>query len=301
MNPVPDVLETELYRVAYALQSKSLPLIIGGGYGLLLWQRFVQDSEHHTLRLVPEARSTEDLDIFFSVEVMSEVENAKTIRQVLDELGYSVIEGRENYQFDRQVSHRGQNRSVKIDLLAPVPGNEEEAGNLRIKDRRLRPKGFKGLHAHPAPEALTLNESLLEVKLAPRQAPMEISNSPTVSVFVPHLFTFLMLKLFAYRDRIDDPSVDYGQHHAYDIYRSIAMMTQEDWNKAHQIRDHYRGEAAVEEARQIAAEHFKSLEGSGALALRNYARTRSVLIDPEDVEAFTKDLHELFGGAHTAS
>lgn len=301
MNPIPDVLETELYRIAHALQKQNLPLIIAGGYGLLLWQRRVQERDLTTLRQVPAARSTEDLDLFFSVEVMSEAQNTKTIRSVLDELGYEVVEGRKNYQFARPVSHRGQERSVKIDLLAPAPRSEEEAKNLKIGERRLRPKGFSGLHAHPTPEAVTLEEHLLRVEVDASQAPADIPNPPVVPVFVPHLFTFSMMKLFAYRDRRDDPAVDHGQHHAYDLYRSVAMMTEEDWETAHRIRDTYGGESAVQEARQIVVELFGDAEASGTLALQEHSQRSSSALTREEIEDFTDDLRELFDASDTSS
>lgn len=300
MDSIPDVLQTELYRVARAMKEHGLPLIIGGGYGLLLWQRRVREKDLSTLRPVPPARSTDDLDIFLSVEVMSDPENTETIRSVLDDLGYEVVEGRENYQFKRPVQHRGQERSVKIDLLAPVPRTAEEVENIRVKERRLRPKGFSGLHAHPTPEALTIEENPLRVELAP-QTPEAGEQTRTeqreeVPVFVPHLFSFAMLKLFAYRDRRKDPNVDYGRHHAYDLYRSVAMMTEEEWEAARQIRAAYGEEDPVEEARRIAEKHFGSADEQGCLRVLEYLREARSETGREAIEAFSRDLRALFEG-----
>lgn len=299
MNPIPEVLQTELYRVARAMEEHALPLIIGGGYGLLLWQRRVQEKDLSTLRPVPQARSTDDLDIFLTVEVMSDPENTKTIRSILDDLAYDIVKGRENYQFKRPVQHRGQERSVKIDLLAPVPRTAEEAENIRVKERRLRPKGFSGLHAHPTPEALTIEENLLQVDLEPETAETEEQTDrkqrEEVSVFVPHLFSFAMLKLFAYRDRREDPNVDYGRHHAYDLYRSVAMMTEEDWVAARQIQEAYDEEDLMEEARHIAEGHFGSADERGCLRILEYLREGPSETGREEIEAFSRDLRELFG------
>lgn len=299
MNPIPEVLQTELYRVARAMEEHALSLIIGGGYGLLLWQRRVQQKDLSTLRPVPPARSTDDLDIFFTAEVMSDPDNTETIRAVLDDLGYEVVEGRENYQFKRPVQHRGQARSVKIDLLAPVPRDAEEAENIRVKERRLRPKGFSGLHAHPTPEALTIEENLLRVELGPTASETEeqtdMRQQDEVPVFVPHLFSFAMLKLFAYRDRREDPNVDYGRHHAYDLYRSVAMMTEEEWEAARQIQEAYGEEDLMKEARYIAAEHFGSVDERGCLRILEYLSEDPSQTGREEIEAFSKDLRELFG------
>jgi hypothetical protein len=69
MTEITDVLRAELERLAGALQPRGVPLIIGGGYGLLLRQEHIAHSGVRTVREIPAARSTNDLDIFLSVEI----------------------------------------------------------------------------------------------------------------------------------------------------------------------------------------------------------------------------------------
>jgi hypothetical protein len=45
-------------------------------------------------------------------------------------------------------------------------------------------------------------------------------------VAIPQAFSYAMMKLFAFRDRKDDAEKEFAQHHALDMYRIIAMLTE---------------------------------------------------------------------------
>ena len=281
---ITDLLGTELRRLTAALAPHGVPVIIGGGYGLLLRQQHVEASGEPTLRALPEARSTNDLDVFLTVELVADAEKMTALRDVLHELGYEPIDGAKYYQFARAVDYRGEARSLKIDLLAPPPRDPAVLGRMKVDARRVRPRATTEIHAHTTPEAFTIGEHVLALALG-EEAPAE--------VLVPHPFSFLLLKLFAYRDRRHDETKDYGRYHAFDLYRVVAMMIEADFAEAEGLRDRYLDDAIVREARAIVADLFYGAEAPGVLALLEHARTVLADVGRDDAAAFAGDLSTL--------
>ncbi|WP_412068593.1 hypothetical protein [Rubrivirga sp. IMCC43871] len=284
-----DLLGDELQRLAAALEPHGVPVIIGGGYGLLLRQQHVEESEVPTLRPIPTARSTNDLDVFLTVELVADAEKMAAIRTVLDDRGFKVVDKAKYFQFDRPVEYAGAERKLKVDLLAPPPrpGNELRK-KVKLKSSRVGPRDRGDddpvIHARATPEAFIVSEHTLVLPLG--EAGLE--------VLVPHPFSFLLLKLFAYRDQRENEEKEYGRYHAYDLYRIVAMMTAEDFQQAEALRDQYLDDEIVIEARRIVAELFGDDEAEGALAVLEHARAvADRTLTREDAGAFTNDLREL--------
>src|SRR5580765_1510047 len=162
-----DPLIGQLREFAEKLAEKNIRLIVGGGYGLLLKANHIQRTGSRTrLEQIPIARSTGDIDVFLTTEVIIDKNNMAAIRQALDELEYSPVPGAEYYQFFREVTIAGAKRNLKFDFLAaPVTG--EQARRVKADVRRIRPRAVTGLplHAHTTPEALTIEEHLLAVNI----------------------------------------------------------------------------------------------------------------------------------------
>ncbi len=285
MREITDLLRAELGRLAAALDAHSVPLIIGGGYGLLLRQEFVEHSGVQTVREIPEARSTNDLDIFLSVDIVTDAEKMGALRDVLHASGYQAIAGAEHYQFRKDVIYRGSPRHVKVDLLAPPPRDPRLRENVRIDVRRIRNRKAKRIHAHTTPEAFTIGEGVLA---------LELGGTPTVAVRIPHPYTFLLLKLYAYRDRRDDPANELGRYHAFDLYRVVAMMTEEEYKTAEGYRDRFAGDEIVEEAERIVGGLFADIDSQGALAVLEHARLTGATIRDHDLDGFLEDLRTFF-------
>jgi hypothetical protein len=85
---------------------------------------------------------------------------------------------------------------------------------------RVRARTFAELHAYLTNEAVDLELNPLELVI------------DGTTVVVPNAFAFLLMKLHAFRDRMnaanDDDSRQLGRHHALDVYRVIAMLTEPD-------------------------------------------------------------------------
>ncbi|MDZ4699915.1 MAG: nucleotidyl transferase AbiEii/AbiGii toxin family protein [Rhodothermales bacterium] len=279
-----DVLRDELHALSIRLKGRDVRLIIGGGYGLLLRQQHVAKQGAPTLRPIPAARSTEDIDLFLSTELIVDEERFSVLRDALAEQGYRPVERAKYYQFDRTVDYFGQSRTVKIDLLAPLPLTEDS--RIKKDSRRISHRAVKGIHAHTAPEALTLEEHLLPVEISRGQEP--------ATVFLPHPYTFLVLKLHAYKDRREDEAKDFGRHHAFDLYRILAMTTESEWEEATGIRDRYRHLAPIQEACRIVGEFFGGEITPGTIALRGGAQRGGAELLGRDLVEFLRDLQELF-------
>ncbi len=144
---------------------------------------FRRGPPHSRTRLeqIPIARSTGDIDVFLTTEVIVDKNKMAAIRQALDELGYSPVPGAEYYQFFREVEIGEVPRNLKFDFLAaPVLGKEGQ--KIKADVRRIRPRGTTDtpMHAHTTPEAMTIEEHLISVDIGEADQPIE--------VFLPHPF-----------------------------------------------------------------------------------------------------------------
>jgi hypothetical protein len=265
------------------------PLIVGGGYGLVLRQRHLREERVSTRRAYLAARSTQDIDLFLKLEMLLDPQRTEQFRAALDSLGYRPIESAKYYQFVRELEYRGQTRSLKIDLLARTPESSAEQAALKADSRRVRNRSFRELHAHATPEAVTVEELLLPVTLD--------DGGQHATVYVPHPFSYLLLKLFALRDQVDNPAKLYGRHHAFDIFCTVAMMTRTDWEGALFLRIRFSAAAPVMEARVLVHTLFGSLAAPGVQRLVEHVEQTGSRIPVKEIEEFRWDLGEVFAAA----
>jgi hypothetical protein len=287
-----DPLNNELVKIAKALHPHDVKLIIGGGYGLALKTQQIIDSGEMTRLEIPPARSTEDLDLFLRLEIITDAEKMEAIRDTLEKLGYRPVA--EFFQFETVIDLPGGQGTVKVDLLAPSPQNEVDREQVKISKPRIRPRNVKNIHAYLTEEAITIEERLTRLTLSHDQ--------DTAEVFLPHPYTFLVLKLFALRDHLNKEKKPAGEQtkqpkapeHAFDIYRIVSMFTEVEWGEAKQLADHYREDEIIMEAREITSSIFGTLVAEGPLAVRRHAATVGFEIGNSDLQKVLDDLHELF-------
>ncbi|RPI75634.1 MAG: hypothetical protein EHM42_15280, partial [Planctomycetaceae bacterium] len=164
MNPMPQ-LRTALLDVLHELPAAEMKLIIGGGYGIYLKREYLRVTGTRTLlRELPEARSTNDLDLILRPELLIESGQLKPLAARLNQLGYQPVQGAEKYQFALPGPTGGRDGSLKIDLLTG-PRTCFDGTRAKVDDRRISPRPSVGLHAHHIDEALTLEEELLPITL----------------------------------------------------------------------------------------------------------------------------------------
>lgn len=280
-----DPLREQLRLLALELQKDEIKLILGGGYGLVLRTEHIRRSGVATrFDEIPEARSTNDLDLFLSAEIITSAEKTEKIRDALAKLGFEPIAP--FFQFLLPSKYEGLEMPIKIDLLAALPISEAERKLVKISKPRIRPKKAKNIHGYLTEEAVTLEENLQPIDIS-------ATGEPTLEIYLPHPFSYLVMKLFALRDRVKDEGKDFGAYHAFDIYRIVGMMTEQHWHEALELKARYRDQPKIKEAGEIAGELFINLESIGVLRVRQHARATGFSIPPENIPALIEDLREL--------
>ena len=279
MSQMPE-LRTALLDLLVATQTANLRLILGGGYGLVLKREYVRKLGVPTLLKVwPEARSTNDLDLFLRAELLIDSKRLRPLRDSLTILGYQVTHGAEHYQFVRP-------GPLKIDLLTG-PASQFANSKVKVDERRASPRPSEKIHAHITNEAIALEEGLITV---PVTGVTSAGNQITHGIAIPHPFTYLLMKLHAYNDQHKKPDKDYGAYHAMDLYTIIAMTTEQEWNEAKQFRLKYIGVPEVQKACRIVSELFSSMTTKGVLAIRG----NPYFLPSFEIDDFISNMSELF-------
>jgi hypothetical protein len=265
-------------------------LIIGGGFGIYLKTEHVRKLGARTLidpEFWPEARSTNDLDLFLRPELLVNSVKLKPLAQAISDLGYKQVPGAEKYQFIKPAGGGMEAAKLKIDILTGPRAVFSNTGVL-VDDRRVRPRPSVDLHAHPVDEAPTLEKNLLPVTVSGALS----SGEPwTGEVFLPHSFTFAMMKLFAFRDRLKkEPDQAKAQYHALDVYSILATTTEEEWQQALTLRDQFQQHSFVIEAGRIARDYFDQPDQMGLIRLQESRYYR----DDFKLRDFSSALLELF-------
>jgi hypothetical protein len=286
MTSMPD-LQTALLDLLHELQGTEVRLIIGGGFGIFLKTNRVRRlGEKSLLREWPEPRSTNDLDLFLRPELLIEAPKLKPLSEAIRKLGYQVVRGAEKYQFVKLGPESVQTGGVKIDILTG-PQSRFQGTGVKTDDRRARPNPSVGIHAHPMNEAPTLEEGLLTEIL---KGTLSSGESWQGEVYLPNPYTLLMMKLFAFRDRLNDRDKEFGRYHALDLYTILASTTETEWNHALGLRDRYADEPYVIEAGLLVLEYFSALDRLGMIRLRESPYYRNEL----ELDGFISSLQELF-------
>lgn len=280
-------LQTALLDLLQKIRGTEIKLIIGGGFGIYLKTNHAKRLDMRTLLdQRPEPRSTNDLDLFLRPELLIDSSRLKPMVSAITGLGYQVVPGAENYQFVKPGPGGTDAGSVKIDILTG-PQSCFQGTRVKADNRRARPKPSVGMHAHPVDEALTLEEGLLPILLA---GTLSSGDTWESEIFLPHPYTFSMMKLFAFRDRLDDPDKEFGRYHALDLYTILATTTEKEWEYALQLCDQHKNEPFTIKAGHLVSEYFSAPERLGMIRLRESPYCRPEL----QLGKFMSVLQELF-------
>jgi hypothetical protein len=285
-----NLLATAVIDLTLELDAVATPLTLGGGFGLYLKQRHLEAQEDlKTLipsDLWPPARATEDVDLLLSTEVVVDVNQMRAIRRALDRRGFTASV--EFMQFEKQTPLG----PVKIDLLTgPVP--HERRSRLKIKPPRVRPRQDVQLHAYLTPEAIAAEQGAI---LLPLSGVTSEGREATVVVRIPGAFTLLLMKLHAFRDRVNDERKQLAQHHALDLYRIVAMLTADEFDRVQVLAAENRSGTVVQAARNIVDEFFRTERSLGVLRLLGYMKERPAPQAGLGTEEFVDALRDLLGG-----
>ncbi|MGH9463681.1 MAG: hypothetical protein ACRD1X_20965 [Vicinamibacteria bacterium] len=283
-----DALRPVLLDFLYELREKDIPLMIGGGYGLFLKREHLARSSYTRTLLPPkewaQARATNDIDLLLRPEILVAPRHMAALRETLDRLAFEPVEGAEYYQFEKTL---GPGRAVRFDFLTGPSSQFANRQDLRMDSRRIRPRQSVGLHAHPLEEAIAYDK---EATTVPVTGLRSNGDAYSAEILVPQAFTYMLMKLFAFRDRKDDPDKDMARHHALDLYRVAAMMTDVEYEMVRRLAMENREDGVAREASRIAADFFSSSTALGVLRIREHP----LYSDDMDIEEVLRLLAELF-------
>lgn len=252
-----DPLKEELIGIVTALRPYEIDLIVGGGYGLYLrTKQILRTQPVMRFNEQPEARSTEDLDFFLSLDVITDVAKMETIRDVIRQRDYEPVAN--YFQFEKKIRVGANKLPVKIDLLAPRPTSDSDLDLVKINEPRIRPRAASNIHAYVMDEAISLNDGLTCISVS--------DDDPEIVVFLPHPFTYLILKIFALRDHLAKPEIkSKAKEHASDIYRTIGMMTETEWKESAGLSKKYATHPVAIVASEIVAELYYHVDSRGPI------------------------------------
>jgi hypothetical protein len=281
------ILKTSLLDLLHEIEGRQIPLILAGGYGLYLKQLYMQENNSQTLiegSFWPRPRATEDLDILIRTDIIVDADRLRPVRDALDALGYMPIRGAEYMQF---VKDFGDSRFLKVDFLT---GPLEDPPRVRGDDRRIRPRISVGLHAHRTDEAVAFQEESMKLKV---EGVLSSGHSYVGEIYIPQAFTYLLMKLFAFRDQKNSSEQNNARHHALDIFRIVAMLTRDEYDLVKSFVVRYQHNSAVTEARDIIKRDFHSPNSLGSIRLQEH----NLFIRETNLMTFLDALEDLFSPA----
>ena len=281
-----DPLTANLLDLLFELRELPVPLTIGGGFGLYLKRMRLDETRERTLfSQLPMPRATNDLDLFVRADVLCDLQSMKAVAAALDRLGYEVVPEAKYMQWKKLFDLHGQGREIKVDLLVGPLGQFRE--RLHVKGVRARPIGPIKLHAHTLEEAVHIDESPVTLTISGNRS----NGKPTeAQIHVPQPFTYLMMKLFAFRDRKVDEDKNLGRHHALDLYTIVAMQVESEYQESLRLGNLYVGDGHVETAREIIRSDFTEPTSIGVIRLREHPLFRPEFPVPD----FLAVLNEVF-------
>jgi len=181
---------------------------------------------------------------------------------------------------------------VKVDLLTGPITPERRKAEARIKPPRVRPRQAVELHAYLTPEAIGVEQGATVLLVSGRTSQGE---SVTVEVRLLGAFTLLLMTLHAFKARIDDERKQLARHHALDLYRIVAMLTEAEFDGVRPLVTEFKEESVVQVAREVAIAHFTHPDASGVLRRHAYVRDRLAGRLEPDTDAFMAAMNDLFG------
>lgn len=282
-----DQLKTSLLDLLHELEGQGIPITVGGGFGLYLKRQHLTAAGQRTLfDRLPEPRSTNDLDLFLRVEVLSDLGRTRLIAGAIRRLGYSAVEKARYFQWERKVLIGNVLKEVKIDILVGPLGEYQK--KLRTNKRpRVRPRGGVEFHAHAVEEAIRIEDEPLAVTVAGKRSTGEPYAG---TVYIPQAFPYLLMKLHAFEDRKNKGETDKERHHALDLYTIVGMMTEDEYERAKELGVAQAESPHVERARSIVRAHFATRTAIGVLRLQEHDLYREGFL----LDEFMSVLAEIF-------
>jgi hypothetical protein len=207
-------------------------LLVAGGYGLFLKQRWLQQKPNMPIMVPLNAwrdsipRVTKDLDLVLGLDLIADAAMQKHLLATLTKHQFIVSKKNPRWQFIKTIA---EHRSVVVELHAPQPNTLQQ--NLKADSRRVKRRpslGDQGIHAR-------INEEAIGCELYPFVVMVD-----NVALTLPNPLTWSVMKLTAAHQRWTTAQNDHESaekrafsrnqavKHINDACRIVAMMTREE-------------------------------------------------------------------------
>jgi hypothetical protein len=238
---------------------------------------------------LPDARATEDIDAFLSLDIFALPMRA-SFRGALTRLGYTPRT--HYYQFQKSTASN-PSFTVLLDLLAPLDVRD----GIKTKPPRIGPVDNQDsppeqrLHAHVTPEAFAIEHGCQELALVGQTPDGHEFNGV---VHIPHPFASLCMKIKAAHDHERTPIEQRlprkrGEKHAPDVYLLMAMLNETEFDQVAAYVQRFRAHPQFIEIQQAARALFETPNHPGCRTIENNIR------DALDLGKFCAAMGELFG------
>ena len=233
-----DEIFKQLFELVQALDRVGVQAIICGGLGMYLC---FSDEGYETGQIL---RATKDVDVILAGQAVSDQTKREAIAGIiLDELNYIVREDAKHFRFQKE-----HNQQLDI-LTPPVEGIQNDGVRAKLVKSRL--------HGRIMPEARFIEEDLRAVSLS---SAWPDCPSDGLKVLVPSPTNLLMLKLFAFNDRIERDDRERALDHAWDIYAAVILANRKDYLQGQEFLARHDACEIVQKARSIVSAKFSSLK-----------------------------------------
>ncbi|MBN1514346.1 MAG: hypothetical protein JXB13_20190 [Phycisphaerae bacterium] len=271
-NPV-DPMWPEFKPLWRGLQKAGSPMVLGGGYGLMLKQRWLTLNAAVPMAVPMERwldatpRVTKDVDIVVGLDLIGSREAQRRMAEAMRDCGFQVSRENPRWQFQKKLS---ESRELRVEFHSCIPEPGEE--HLRTDGVRVKHSpslGSSGIHGRQNPEAAGADLHAFSFEL------------DGVAIQVPNPVTWCNMKLTAMRDRrqrAEDPDrdEDYREFqrnaavkHAQDVCRAVAMTTRDESDRARAVVKRIRDTRTYREAAVICHESFGGRNSWGARMSRS--------------------------------
>lgn len=282
-----DPLRTCLLDLLHELRDQDVPFTVGGGFGLFLKRQHLKERGVRTLfEELPEPRATNDIDIFFRVDLLTDRASTAALVAAIQRLGYEPVEEAKYFQWKRVITIGGIPQEVKLDaLVGPL---RDRRARLQVNPPRVRPRGASvGFHAHQTDEALFLEDAPIAIKL---RGNLSSGAEYAATTYVPEAFPYLLMKLSAFADRKADENKDLGRHHALDAYTIVGMMTEAEYDRARMLAARSRSDSHFTRVCDLVGREFANPTSLGVLRIREHQLFREEF----RLDEFVATLGEIF-------
>lgn len=286
-------IEPHLLELLRTMEQQGFRLIVAGGLSIYLKRRFIAQTGRPTLfTALPEARATDDIDSFLSLEIFLH-DHVARFSDTLRALGYQAHAKARYFQFTKPVPGLPAGH-VKIDLHARLP-HADEAAQIKVQEPRLGRRGtraFRTLHAWATPEAFAIDHGVQELPLTGRDPAGQLF---TGRIHIPHPFASLCMKIAAARDHEHRPEPQpRHRKHAHDVYLLTAMLDATEFSQVQAHAHHFAAAPAMPALRHAVTDLFATPDSPACRTLRDQLRGQPGEPTPVDLTRFCAALRELF-------